>query len=81
MTVANGTVRNMGRDGILAGNQARIEHVRAINNNLDGIFTRGGSTLLGNAPVSDCPPGDVNADGTITIDEILAAVNRALNGC
>lgn len=27
-----------------------------------------------------CPPGDGNHDGEITIDEILQAVNNALNG-
>jgi hypothetical protein len=36
---------------------------------------------LGNATVSDCRAGDGNHDGQITIDEILAAVNNALNGC
>jgi hypothetical protein len=29
---------------------------------------------------STCP-GDINGDGTVTIDEILRAVNSALNGC
>ena len=36
---------------------------------------------LGNSPVTACGDGDANADGEITIDEILAAVNNALNGC
>ena len=36
---------------------------------------------LGNAPVSRCAPGDRDGSGDITIDEILSAVNRALNGC
>jgi hypothetical protein len=36
---------------------------------------------LGNAPVSDCSAGDANSDGQIAVDEILAAVNHALNGC
>jgi hypothetical protein len=26
-------------------------------------------------------PGDANGDGEITVDEILTAVNHALNGC
>jgi hypothetical protein len=33
------------------------------------------------APVSACPAGDTSGEGTITIDEILSAVNRALFGC
>jgi hypothetical protein len=36
---------------------------------------------LGNAAISACKAGDANHDGTITIDEILTAVNNALNGC
>jgi hypothetical protein len=36
---------------------------------------------LGNATVADCRAGDANHDGQITIDEILTAVNNALNGC
>ena len=31
--------------------------------------------------VGDCLPGDTNGDGQITVDEILTAVNNALNGC
>jgi hypothetical protein len=36
---------------------------------------------LGNTPVTACLVGDMNGDGEITIDEILKAVNNALNGC
>jgi hypothetical protein len=36
---------------------------------------------LGNANVDICLMGDANRDGQITIDEILTAVNNALNGC
>ncbi|MGD0946540.1 MAG: hypothetical protein ABSA52_03845 [Candidatus Binatia bacterium] len=36
---------------------------------------------LGNARLSDCSAGDANKDGEITVDEILTAVNNALNGC
>jgi hypothetical protein len=36
---------------------------------------------LGNTSVAACRPGDANADGQITVDEILAAVHNALNGC
>jgi hypothetical protein len=39
------------------------------------------SIALGNARVDDCLAGDVNGDGMITVDEILTAVNNALNGC
>jgi hypothetical protein len=36
---------------------------------------------LGSTRVDDCLAGDVNGDGQITVDEILAAVNKALRGC
>jgi len=36
---------------------------------------------LGNASVSECEPGDANGDTHITVDEILTAVNNALEGC
>jgi hypothetical protein len=36
---------------------------------------------LGTRNVSECSVGDTSGDGQITIDEIIQAVNRALNGC
>ncbi|MGD0948767.1 MAG: hypothetical protein ABSA52_15235 [Candidatus Binatia bacterium] len=39
------------------------------------------SIALGNSALTACGAGDANADGEITIDEILAAVNVALSGC
>jgi hypothetical protein len=32
-------------------------------------------------PAEACIAGDMNTDGLVTIDEILTAVNYALNGC
>jgi hypothetical protein len=36
---------------------------------------------LGSAPIATCEAGDANDDGQITIDELLAAITDALNGC
>ena len=36
---------------------------------------------LGNADVATCRAGDANHDQQITVDEILSAVNNALEGC
>jgi hypothetical protein len=36
---------------------------------------------LGNASTAACATGDANTDGSVTVDERLAAVNNALNGC
>jgi hypothetical protein len=32
-------------------------------------------------PITACHEGDIDGDGEITIDEVLAAVNNALNDC
>jgi hypothetical protein len=39
------------------------------------------NVALGNGVVANCPPGDANGDGAITIDEIIQAVSNALTGC
>jgi hypothetical protein len=36
---------------------------------------------LGTAAVSTCSACDSNHDGQVEINEIIAAVNNALNGC
>jgi len=36
---------------------------------------------LGTTPLSACTAGDADHSGDITIDEMIAAVNNALNGC
>jgi hypothetical protein len=36
---------------------------------------------LGTAELSSCTPGDGDHNGTIEINEIITAVNHALNGC
>ena len=39
------------------------------------------NVALDTAPGSSCVAGDANGDGAITINEIVAGVNNALNGC
>ena len=39
------------------------------------------SIALGETPLSACTPIDANADGVVTIDEVIRALNNALNGC
>jgi hypothetical protein len=36
---------------------------------------------LGSQPVSACPAGDLDHNGAIAINELVAAVGSALNGC
>ena len=36
---------------------------------------------LGNIALVDCPAGDENQDGQISVDEIVGAVQNALTGC
>jgi hypothetical protein len=46
------------------------------------VALAGGGLVTFNCGVSPvCEAGDANHDGSITIDEILTAVNNALNGC
>ena len=37
--------------------------------------------VLAGGPTTSCPACDGDADGTVTINEIIAGVNSALNGC
>ncbi|HUI26668.1 MAG TPA: hypothetical protein VL403_11345 [Candidatus Kryptonia bacterium] len=41
----------------------------------------GVSIALGNAPVEDCQAFDPNHDNHVDTDELVSAVNNALNGC
>lgn len=36
---------------------------------------------LGDADVAHCRPGDLDADGQVAVNEVVAAVERALQGC
>ena len=53
---------------------------------VDGVVTideliRGVNITLGNTSIADCPAFDANGDLTVTVDELLKAVSKALNGC
>ncbi|HSP96979.1 MAG TPA: hypothetical protein VL049_07005, partial [Candidatus Dormibacteraeota bacterium] len=37
--------------------------------------------VIGDMPISSCPAADADGDGMLTIGDIIAAVNSALNGC
>src|SRR5262245_60660506 len=43
---------------------------------LDGV-----NIALGNRPASSCPAADPNGSGSVAINELIAAVDAALNGC
>jgi hypothetical protein len=47
---------------------------------VDELIT-GVNIALGATPLSACPVFDPSGDGAVTVDEILQAVNNALNGC
>jgi hypothetical protein len=42
---------------------------------------KGTNIALGNLPLEECPSFDRNMDSQVTVDEILAAVDAALEGC
>jgi hypothetical protein len=41
----------------------------------------GAGIAVGSRPLAACASFDSNADGQVTIDELVTAVNAALNGC
>ena len=44
-------------------------------------LVKGVNIALGAMPVDACPSFDAKGDGAVTINELIAAVNRALTGC
>ena len=42
---------------------------------------KGVNIALGTTSVETCPSFDTDGDGAVTINELIAAVNRALTGC
>jgi hypothetical protein len=42
---------------------------------------RGVNIALGTLAVDECPPFDRDKSGTVTIDELVTAVQAALEGC
>jgi hypothetical protein len=41
----------------------------------------GGNIALGETPIAACPAIDVNKDNSVTVEEIITAVTKALGGC
>lgn len=44
-------------------------------------LVRGIDVALGAEPLDDCPLADGNGDGSVSISELVAAVDSAMNGC
>jgi hypothetical protein len=44
-------------------------------------LVKGVNIALGNVLLDGCLPFDTNRDRMVTVDELVAAVNAALNGC
>jgi hypothetical protein len=42
---------------------------------------QGVNIALGTAALETCGAFDANHDGSVTVDELVIAVNKALNGC
>jgi phospholipase C len=61
---------------VLCVGDCNADHTVAVNEILTMV-----RISLGTAAASACAAGDAAGNGQITIDEILAAVNNALNGC
>jgi parallel beta-helix repeat protein len=65
--VTNGIVRGMGSDGVVVGDDSRVERVHAIGNGGDGIQANDGGTVTGNTARDNGGAGiQVNDGGTVT---------------
>ena len=55
----------------------------AIYSRRDGVneLVIGVNILLGLQPIENCPAFDPNHSGTVTVEELVQAVNNSLNGC
>ena len=47
----------------------------------DDLFVPQVNIALGSAPVDVCHACDTNGDGSVSVNELIAAVRRALDGC
>jgi parallel beta-helix repeat protein len=64
--VTNGIVRGMGSDGLVVGDDSRVERVHAIGNGGDGIQTNDAGTVTGNTARDNGGAGiQVNDGGTV----------------
>jgi hypothetical protein len=46
-----------------------------------GELTQALTILIEGAPLAGCPAADADGNGVVTIGDIIAAVNAALNHC
>jgi hypothetical protein len=44
-------------------------------------LVRGVNIALGNSSLNECAAFDANDSGTVTVEELVTAVNNALRGC
>ncbi|MBI4518158.1 MAG: hypothetical protein HY699_20335 [Deltaproteobacteria bacterium] len=44
-------------------------------------LAEGGNIALGQQPLDDCPSFDTDDSSSVTVDELVRAVNNALTGC
>lgn len=65
ITVVNGTVQGLGGTGLVLGERAHVEKVRAVSNGSDGIDVQGASTLTGNAATENGVTGLFASDGAV----------------
>lgn len=70
VTIRNGTVRNMGDQGVVIGAIGRVVGVRAINNHGQGIASGNGSTLNGNTAIQNGSHGLSAGIGSNLTDNI-----------
>jgi parallel beta-helix repeat protein len=75
VTVVNGTVRGMARDGIMTGANGRVERIRAILNGRDGISVGNSSLVTGSTASQNGRIGIFAADRNSTVSGNTATNN------
>ena len=68
--------RTAGHAAPLCAGDCDGDHATTVNE-----LVRGVAISLGNAPLSDCPVFDANADGQVVINELISGVRATLDGC
>jgi len=70
VSVANGSISGMGRDGVFLGNQSKVKNLRVRWNGLRGIVVNTESVVSGNSSIQNADTGIVTEGRSIISDNV-----------